>query len=105
MSRVKLAVTVPTTSAEAVRRVAGDYGAGKFGNYSHASFSIKGVGRFLPHEGASLAIGSIGILESVEEERIEWTCEEEDVETIIKEIRKMHPYEAPVIDVYRLEAI
>lgn len=105
MKLVKLVVTVPLTHADVVRNAAGDALAGAFGNYSHASFSVRGVGRFLPLAGAKPAIGSIGNTETVEEERIEWTCEENKVRKIIDAIRSAHPYEAPVIDVYPLETL
>lgn len=99
---VKVVVTVPQTHAHALRKVIGDAGSGIIGNYSHCSFSSKGVGRFLPIKGASPAIGKIGELEEVIEERIEFTCEHEKLKTVLSVIRDVHPYEEPVIDVYQL---
>lgn len=102
---VKIAVAVPSTHAKAVRKAAGGAGAGRLGNYSHASFSVKGTGRFLPKEGANPTIGIVGQMEEVGEERIEWTCTWENASTVIAAIRSAHPYEEPVIDVYPLETI
>jgi len=105
MKFFKIVTTTPISNAEAIRKAAGDAGAGTLGNYSHTSFSSRGVGRFLPKERAHPAIGSVGAHEEVEEERIEWTCAHDKAQTVVEAIRKAHPYEEPVIDVYPLEII
>ena len=64
---------------------------------------MRGVGRFKPEEGAHPAIGEVGKLEEVEEERIEVTVADEFVSEIVAAIRAAHPYEEPVIDIYPLE--
>ncbi len=101
--KCKLVVTVPISHADLVREAIGKTGLDRVGNYGHCSFSTKGVGRFLPLDGANPAIGEIGTLETVEEERIEISCTREGVEEIIAAIQSVHPYEEPVIDVYWLE--
>lgn len=98
----KLVVYVPVGDANAVRQAAGEAGAGKIGNYSFCSFSITGVGRFLPGEGADPTIGVVGRLEEVSEERIEFGCTEEFIEPVVNAIKKAHPYEEVVLDIYRL---
>ena len=103
MADVKLIVTVPSSHADVVREAMGKAGAGRVGNYEFCSFSTKGVGRFRPLEGAHPAIGSVGQLESVDEERIEVTCSSELVADVIAAIKSVHPYEEPAIDVYSLE--
>lgn len=97
---VKLVVTVPESHADKVRVAIGNADAGKFGNYSFCSFSSKGIGRFRPEEGANPAIGSIGKIEEIIEERIEVTCKKAQLKNIINEIKKVHPYEEVVIDIY-----
>ena len=72
------------------------------GNYSHGSFSSKGHGRFIPLQGANPAIGEIGKLEVVEEERIETLCLREKVKEVIEAIRKVHPYEELDFDIIPL---
>ena len=71
---VKIVVFVPESHTDIVREAIGKAGAGKIGNYTHCSFSSKGVGRFKPEDGAHPAIGKVGKLESVQEERIEFVC-------------------------------
>ena len=101
--RYKLVVYVPIKDAEKIREVLGQAGAGKIGNYDFASFSLKGIGRFRPLQGASPAIGTVGQLEEVEEERIETVVETDLLEQVAQAVRDAHPYEEPVIDVYELK--
>ena len=97
---VKIVVTVPEANADELRRAIGDADGGRIGNYTHCSFSVKGVGRFLPGDGAHPAIGKVGAPEEVIEERIEVTCERSKVADVVKAIRSTHPYEEPAIDIY-----
>ena len=101
---VKIVVTVPTSHADRVRERMAQAGAGIVGNYSHASFSTKGIGRFKPMNGAHPAIGKTGTLESVEEERIETICSRDTVERVIQAIKNVHPYEEIALDVYPIES-
>ena len=98
----KIVVTVPVESADKLREAMGEAGAGKVGNYTFCSFSVRGTGHFLPGNGAQPAVGVVGKLESVEEERIEVNCDNTLIESVIAAIRKVHPYEEPAIDVYPL---
>lgn len=99
-SLVKIVVTVPEEHADKLRQAIGQADGGKIGDYTHCSFSVKGIGRFKPEAGAHPAIGQVGKLEEVIEERIELTCEQDKIQNVIKAIRSVHPYEEPTIDVY-----
>lgn len=99
---VKLVVFVPETHTDIVRRAMGEAGAGVIGNYDYCSFSIKGIGRFKPLKGAKPAIGEVGKLEEVKEERIETVCPEEKLDKVIAAIKKVHPYEEVAFDIYPL---
>jgi len=102
MERVKLVVFVPTSHSDQIRKVLGDAGAGKIGNYKYCSFSVKGQGRYLPQEGAQPAIGEAGKLEVVDEERIEVECNRSNLGEIVRKLKEAHPYEEVVFDVYSL---
>jgi hypothetical protein len=91
---------VPEENADEVRQALGEAGAGKIGEYSFCSYSLKGVGRFIPGDKSNPHIGSPGKLESVNEERIEVACEKSQAADIIKVIKDVHPYEEVVIDIY-----
>ncbi len=97
---VKLVVFVPEENADEIRQALGEAGAGRIGEYSFCSYSIKGVGRFKPSDNANPHIGSSGKLEEVNEERVEVACDKEQVSEIIKVIKEAHPYEEVVIDIY-----
>ena len=103
MSQHKIVVYVPLTHADALREVIGKAGAGRLGKYRHCSFSMRGVGRFQPGAGAQPAIGRVGQMEEVEEERIEVTCDSALVRDVIAAIVGAHPYEEPALDLWRLE--
>lgn len=99
---VKIVTFVSVKDAKKVRMAMGDAGAGVLGNYTHASFSVRGVGRFIPGEGAHPAIGEVGKLVEVEEERIEVICQKEKVKDIVGVIKKVHPYEEIPLEIYQL---
>ena len=102
MEKVKIVTFVPETHADVVREAIGNAGGGRIGNYTYCTFSVKGVGRFKPGEEADPAIGAIGSLESVQEEKIEFVCERILAKKVMEEIRRVHPYEEVPIDVYPL---
>ncbi len=102
MSIFKIVTYVPVAQAGKVRTVMGDAGAGVLGNYHHASFSTRGIGRFTPSLGAHPAIGKIGKMSEVEEEKIEVICQKEQVKKVVAVIRKVHPYEEPPIEIWPL---
>ena len=60
------------------------------------------MGRFLPLEGANPTIGNVGKPEEVEEERVECVCDRDKAKEVITAIRKVHPYEEVVFDIYPL---
>ncbi len=102
VERVKLVVFVPTTHAEQVRQALGDAGAGRIGNYTHCSFSTRGVGRFRPGPGARPFVGQVGQLEAVEEERVEVVVERPRLPEVLAAMKRAHPYEEVAFDVYPL---
>lgn len=102
---VTIETFVPETHAEQVRRAMGEAGAGKIGNYSHCSFSVKGIGRYRPEKGAKPAIGKVGKLEEVKEERITMQCERRLIKKVISAIKEVHPYEEAPVFVYPVEDV
>lgn len=96
---VTIVITVPESHADLVREAMGHAGAGKIGNYSFCSFTIKGTGRFMPLKGANPFIGNVNSLETVAEERIETVCLRELLDDVLEAIKKAHPYEETVIDI------
>lgn len=97
---VTIVITVPETHADAVREAMGKAGAGRVGDYSYCSFSVKGIGRFMPNKGSNPHQGKQNALEEVIEERIETVCHRTILEPVLEAIKKAHPYEETVIDIY-----
>lgn len=98
----KWVVFVPDANAEAVRDALFAAGAGHIGDYSHCSWSASGTGQFLPHDGASPAIGSVGTVERVAEQRVEVIARTALRSPVLSALRAAHPYEEPAFDVFEL---
>lgn len=54
----------------------------------------------MPVQGSNPFLGQEGVLEEVAEERIETVCAVAILETVLEQIKKNHPYEETVIDIY-----
>lgn len=100
---VKLVVFVPLSHTDVVRRALGEAGAGKIGNYNFCSFSSRGIGRYKGNENSNPTIGEKGVLESVEEERIEVLVPREILKEVVEKMKSVHPYEEVAFDIYPLE--
>ncbi|WP_343232151.1 Nif3-like dinuclear metal center hexameric protein [Mycolicibacterium sp. CBMA 361] len=98
----KWVVFVPAAKADAVREAMFAAGGGQIGDYSHCSWTTSGVGQFLPHEGAAPAIGSVGTIEQVPEERVEVIAPSRLRRAVLAAMRAAHPYEEPAFDVLTL---
>jgi len=98
----KWVVYVPRENAEAVREAVFDAGAGHIGEYSHCSWSVSGIGQFLPHEGASPSVGSVGSVERVAEDRFEVVAPARARGAVLAAMRTAHPYEEPAFDIFAL---
>jgi len=99
----QLTTFVPVGHAEDVRAALFEAGAGWVGNYSHASFNLRGEGTFKPEEGAKPALGEMGILERVDEMRIELIYPYWIESVVLKALFKAHPYEEVAYNVLKLE--
>jgi hypothetical protein len=102
---VKIVVFVPETHAGSVRQAMGDVGAGQLGTYTHCTFSLKGTGRFIPQEGSDPHDGDIGVMNVVEEVRVEADCDRSQLNEVVAAVKDAHPYEEVPIDVYQKEDI
>jgi len=97
-----LVVFVPLADADRLRAALAAAGAGRIGDYDHASFSAPGEGRFRPLDGARPAIGSVGEIEVVDEVRIEVVLPRARRTDVVRAMLAAHPYEEPAYDVLEL---
>lgn len=98
----KWVVFVPPEFAEPVRAAMFNAGAGHIGDYSGCSWSVTGTGQFLPHEGATPAIGRVGRMERLPEDRVEMVAAARLRAGVLAAMRAAHPYEEPAFDVVAL---
>ena len=102
INRVKIFVMVPTKNTQDVRNAICNAGAGIIGEYSFCTTCVKSLGTFMPSENAKPYIGENNKLEYVEEDKLEVICDIQKVKHVIAELRKVHPYEEPAIDIVPL---
>jgi dinuclear metal center YbgI/SA1388 family protein len=98
----KWVIFVPAENADAVRAAVFAAGAGQIGDYSHCSWSVTGIGQFLAGEGAAPAIGSVGAVEKVAEDRVEVVAAAGARREVLSAMRAAHPYEEPAFDIVPL---
>lgn len=101
-ARDKLTTYVPVADADRVRAALAEAGAGRIGDYDHASYSSTGQGRFRPLDGATPTIGAVGEIETVEEERVEVVLPRSRRTAVLRALLSAHPYEEPAYDVVEL---
>ncbi|WP_099248206.1 Nif3-like dinuclear metal center hexameric protein [Mycobacterium sp. shizuoka-1] len=101
----KWVIFTPPGAAEAVREAVFAAGAGRIGDYSHCSWSVAGTGQFRPEGGAEPAVGVVGSLERVDEDRVEVVAPSRRRAEVMAAIRATHPYEEPAFDVVPLAAL
>lgn len=96
-----LVVYVPVEHTELLLGALFAAGAGALGDYRECAFVSAGTGQFRPVDGASPAVGRVGDLEYVAENRIEVTVARERVPAVVEALRGAHPYEEPAFHVVR----
>ena len=99
----KICFTVPVDHCEKVKAAMYEAGAGRFNNYDMQCWKTLGHGEWRPLPGSNPTIGKTGILERVEEYKVEMFCEDELVDAAIVALLTAHPYEGPQFEVYSIE--
>ncbi len=98
----KIEIFIPEEFVIPLRDALNEAGAGHIGNYDHciSVYTVRGYWRALP--GADPYAGEVGKLFEGSECKVEVNCKREHVAAAIQAIRKVHPYEEPVINVIPL---
>ncbi|WP_234735290.1 Nif3-like dinuclear metal center hexameric protein [Tellurirhabdus bombi] len=68
-------------------------GAGHIGQYSHCSFKQEGTGTFRGEDGANPVLGNVGEDKKAHEDRIEVILPVQQRYSVLKALKKAHPYE------------
>lgn len=98
---IKLVVFVPVDHLEQLRSALFPFAA-RQGKYRDCSFAAEGTGSFTPLDGAEPFTGTIGVLATVPEERLELLIERGQLPRAVKTLLAAHPYEEPAFDIYPL---
>lgn len=103
----KWVIYVPASggAADAVREALFAAGAGRLGDYAQCSWSTAGTGQFLPLEGSAPAIGRVGAVERVAEDRVETIAPAARRRAVLAAVRAAHPYEEPAFDILPMAPI
>jgi hypothetical protein len=98
----KVEIYVPEDALDEVLEVLHEAGAGVIGNYDHC-FAVTAVSSsFRPLEGASPAVGRVGELVTTGESKVEVNVHEPRLAEVIEAVRRVHPYEEPLINILPL---
>lgn len=99
-----LVAYVPQESTPVVLDALFAAGAGAVGEYRECAFVVAGTGQFRPVGGADPAIGEVGDLTRVAEDRVEVTFPRSVRDDVLAALRSAHPYEEPAFHVLRNDA-
>jgi hypothetical protein len=99
----KLAFFVPQSHLEPVKDAVFAAGGGRIGSYDRCSWQVVGLGQFRPLNGSQPFIGQSGVVEHVQEWKVELVVAEQVIHQVVAALKQSHPYETPAYEVWRLE--
>lgn len=99
---VKLEIFTPQEHTLKIRAVLAKIGVGVIGNYDHCVAISQVTGYFRPLEGAEPFDGKVGEIKVTTEYKLEVNCKRELVKDAIEVIKRVHPYEEPLINIFPL---
>ena len=98
----KLAFFVPPSHLEVVKAAVFAAGGGRIGDYDCCAWQVLGQGQFRPLDGSQPFIGQAGVVEQVEEWRVELVVADALIESVVTALKQSHPYETPAYEVWKL---
>ena len=98
----KIEVYLPEASIEALREAIHAAGACRVGNYDHCVSITSVRGYWRPLESATPYCGDIGRICEGTECKVEFQCPAEHLAGTLAAIRRVHPYEEPLINIIPL---
>ncbi|MBR1437546.1 MAG: hypothetical protein IJ587_03315 [Synergistaceae bacterium] len=102
MGYCKIEIFIPESHLEILQEALRNCGAGHIGKYDSCMSYSRVTGTWRPLEGARPFNGKIGEVCTAEEIKAEVTCRIEEADGVIEAVKKIHPYEEPVINVIPL---
>lgn len=101
----KLAFFVPDSHVETVKDAVFAAGGGRIGAYDSCSWQARGQGQFRPLSGSQPFIGQTGVVECVEEWKVELVVVDDLIAGVVHALKLAHPYETPAYEVWRLHEL
>ena len=98
----KIEVFIPETHLSELQKALQSVDAGHIGNYDSCLSYSRVIGCWRPLKGGNPYIGQENVISSEPELKVEVTCLREKVDVTVEAIKKVHPYEEPVINVIPL---
>lgn len=98
----KLEIFIPETHLAVLQAALQAVDAGHIGSYDCCLSYSPVTGCWRPLEGTSPYLGRVGEISSEPELKVEVTCRTEQVDDTVEAVKKIHPYEEPVINVFPL---
>ena len=102
MTFCKIEIFIPETHLDVLQKALIECDAGHIGNYDACLSYSRVISTWRPLEGSNPYSGTIGEISHVQELKVEVTCRGEQIDDVIAAVRKIHPYEEPVINVIPL---
>ncbi|MBR0151902.1 MAG: divalent cation tolerance protein CutA [Synergistaceae bacterium] len=98
MEFCKLEIFIPESHLRVLQETLRACGAGHIGKYDSCMSYSRVKGTWRPLEGSSPYSGVQGVISEDEEIKAEVTCRIDDADSVIEAVKKIHPYEEPVIN-------
>ena len=83
----KITFYVPDTHLELVKAALFNAGAGRVGAYDSCAWQVKGQGQFRPLAGSNPFVGEHGLLEAVDEYKVELVCDDANIQAAIAALK------------------
>lgn len=98
----KIEIFLPEQALDRVQQALAGAHAGEIGNYDHC-FSVTAItGYWRPNAQANPYLGETEKLSLEKELKMEVNCREEFLHKAVQAVRKVHPYEEPLINIIQL---
>lgn len=98
----KMEIFIPASHLEVLQEALRCVDAGHIGNYDSCLSYSETVGCWRPLPGSQPYLGTENKLCAETEYKVEVICRTEKVDETIRAVKKVHPYEVPVINVIPL---
>ena len=98
----KLEIFIPETHLPQLQKALQEADAGHIGNYDCCLSCSPVTGFWCPLEGTHPYLGDVGEISAEPELKVEVTCRLEKAAETVAAVKKIHPYEEPVINVIPL---